>query len=90
MWYEYIILNHEGTEFEKNSNIFRLYLRFLLSLNLPFCLGINFLAVFLTEIGRKYDMVDEFDAKSKENGVQMFDYFIHKLLKIIYMILAPL
>ncbi|CAI9271744.1 unnamed protein product [Lactuca saligna] len=47
------------------------------------------LAHFLTEIGRKYTTVDEFEAKLKGNGVEMLDCFIHNLLKIIHIILAP-
>ncbi|XP_023756999.1 probable pre-mRNA-splicing factor ATP-dependent RNA helicase DEAH5 [Lactuca sativa] len=51
--------------------------------------GDKVLAEFITEIGRKCETVDEFDAKLKENGAEMPDYFVHTLLKIIHAILPP-
>uniref|UniRef100_A0A2N9IUA8 Uncharacterized protein n=1 Tax=Fagus sylvatica TaxID=28930 RepID=A0A2N9IUA8_FAGSY len=43
----------------------------------------------LAELGINYETVDEFDAKLKENGVGMPDYFVCTLLTIIHAILPP-
>ncbi|KAI4331175.1 hypothetical protein MLD38_029385 [Melastoma candidum] len=47
------------------------------------------LAEFITELGRNCETVDEFDAKLKENGAEMPDYFVRTLLTIIHAILPP-
>ncbi|KAL0333765.1 UNVERIFIED_CONTAM: putative pre-splicing factor ATP-dependent RNA helicase DEAH5 [Sesamum angustifolium] len=47
------------------------------------------LAEFITEVGRNCQTVDEFDAKLKENGAEMPDYFVRTLLTIIHAILPP-
>lgn len=47
------------------------------------------LAEFITELGRKSETVDEFDAKLKKNGAEMPDYFVRTLLTIIHAILPP-
>ncbi|KAJ6760204.1 hypothetical protein OIU79_025135, partial [Salix purpurea] len=51
--------------------------------------GDKILAEFITELGRSCETVDEFDAKLKENGAEMPDYFVRTLLKIIHAILPP-
>lgn len=51
--------------------------------------GDKVLAEFITEMGRKCETVDEFDAKLKENGAEMPDYFVRTLLTIIHAILPP-
>ncbi|KAL3574877.1 hypothetical protein D5086_022978 [Populus alba] len=51
--------------------------------------GDKILAEFITELGRSCDTVDEFDAKLKENGAEMPDYFVRTLLTIIHAILPP-
>lgn len=51
--------------------------------------GEKVLAEFITEIGRNCENVDEFDAKLKENGAEMPDYFVRTLLTIIHAILPP-
>ncbi|KAI3442518.1 RNA helicase [Psidium guajava] len=51
--------------------------------------GDKVLAEFITELGRKCETVDEFDAKLKENGAEMPDYFVRTLLTIIHAILPP-
>ena len=43
----------------------------------------------LAELGINYETVDEFDAKLKENGVGMPDYFVRTLWTIIHAILPP-
>ncbi|KAG0465380.1 hypothetical protein HPP92_019544 [Vanilla planifolia] len=45
------------------------------------------LAEFITELGREAESVEEFDAKLKENGAEMPDYFVRTLLTIIHAIL---
>ncbi|KAI3443623.1 hypothetical protein Pfo_000288 [Paulownia fortunei] len=40
-------------------------------------------------MGRNCESVDEFDAKLKENGAEMPDYFVRTLLTIIHAILPP-
>ncbi|KAL0315775.1 UNVERIFIED_CONTAM: putative pre-splicing factor ATP-dependent RNA helicase DEAH5 [Sesamum radiatum] len=47
------------------------------------------LAEFITEVGRNCQTVDEFDAKLKDNGAEMPDYFVRTLLTIIHAILPP-
>ncbi|XP_038890443.1 probable pre-mRNA-splicing factor ATP-dependent RNA helicase DEAH5 [Benincasa hispida] len=51
--------------------------------------GDKVLAEFITEMGRSCETVDEFDAKLKENGAEMPDYFVRSLLRIIHLILPP-
>ncbi|XP_035548984.1 probable pre-mRNA-splicing factor ATP-dependent RNA helicase DEAH5 [Juglans regia] len=51
--------------------------------------GDKVLAEFITELGRDCEIVDEFDAKLKENGAEMPDYFVRTLLTIIHAILPP-
>lgn len=51
--------------------------------------GDKVLAEFITELGRKCETEDDFDAKLKENGAEMPDYFVKTLLKIIHAILPP-
>ncbi|KAL2229101.1 UNVERIFIED_CONTAM: putative pre-mRNA-splicing factor ATP-dependent RNA helicase DEAH5 [Sesamum indicum] len=51
--------------------------------------GDKVLAEFITEMGRSCQTVDEFDAKLKENGAEMPDYFVRTLLTIIHAILPP-
>ncbi|XP_041021347.1 probable pre-mRNA-splicing factor ATP-dependent RNA helicase DEAH5 [Juglans microcarpa x Juglans regia] len=51
--------------------------------------GDKVLAEFITELGRDCETVDEFDAKLKENGAEMPDYFVRTLLTIIHAILPP-
>lgn len=51
--------------------------------------GDKVLAEFITELGRKSETVEEFDAKLKENGAEMPDYFVRTLLTIIHAILPP-
>ncbi|KAF9667430.1 hypothetical protein SADUNF_Sadunf15G0022200 [Salix dunnii] len=51
--------------------------------------GDKILAEFITELGRSCETVDEFDAKLKENGAEMPDYFVQTLLRIIHAILPP-
>ncbi|KAM7515656.1 hypothetical protein LguiA_005239 [Lonicera macranthoides] len=51
--------------------------------------GDKVLAEFITELGRNCQNVDEFDAKLKENGAEMPDYFVRTLLTIIHAILPP-
>ncbi|KZV21612.1 ATP-dependent RNA helicase [Dorcoceras hygrometricum] len=51
--------------------------------------GDKVLAEFITELGRNCETVDEFDAKLKENGAEMPDYFVMTLLTIIHAILPP-
>ncbi|XP_027369115.1 probable pre-mRNA-splicing factor ATP-dependent RNA helicase DEAH5 [Abrus precatorius] len=51
--------------------------------------GDKVLAEFITELGRTSENVEEFDAKLKENGGEMPDYFVRTLLKIIHAILPP-
>ncbi|KAH6818318.1 ATP-dependent RNA helicase [Perilla frutescens var. frutescens] len=51
--------------------------------------GDKVLAEFITEMGRNCETVDEFDAKLKENGAEMPDYFVRTLLTIIHAILPP-
>ncbi|XP_062110900.1 probable pre-mRNA-splicing factor ATP-dependent RNA helicase DEAH5 [Humulus lupulus] len=51
--------------------------------------GDKVLAEFITELGRNCETVDEFDAKLKENGAEMPDYFVRTLLTIIHAILPP-
>ncbi|GMH18081.1 hypothetical protein Nepgr_019922 [Nepenthes gracilis] len=51
--------------------------------------GDKVLAEFITEMGRNCQTVDEFDAKLKENGAEMPDYFVRTLLTIIHAILPP-
>ncbi|GMY18891.1 probable pre-mRNA-splicing factor ATP-dependent RNA helicase DEAH5 [Fagus crenata] len=43
----------------------------------------------LSKLGINYETVDEFDAKLKENGIGMPDYFVCTLLTIIHAILPP-
>ncbi|KAE8695791.1 ATP-dependent RNA helicase DHX8 [Hibiscus syriacus] len=47
------------------------------------------LAEFITEMGRNSNTVEEFDAKLKENGAELPDYFVRTLLTIIHAILPP-
>ncbi|XP_012454952.1 probable pre-mRNA-splicing factor ATP-dependent RNA helicase DEAH5 [Gossypium raimondii] len=47
------------------------------------------LAEFITDMGRHSNTVDEFDAKLKENGAELPDYFVRTLLTIIHAILPP-
>ncbi|XP_004243751.1 probable pre-mRNA-splicing factor ATP-dependent RNA helicase DEAH5 [Solanum lycopersicum] len=51
--------------------------------------GDKVLAEFITELGRNCSTVDEFDAKLKESGAEMPDYFVRTLLTIIHAILPP-
>ncbi|XP_014504690.1 probable pre-mRNA-splicing factor ATP-dependent RNA helicase DEAH5 [Vigna radiata var. radiata] len=51
--------------------------------------GDKVLAEFITELGRSSENVEEFDAKLKENGAEMPDYFVRTLLTIIHAILPP-
>ncbi|XP_059655400.1 probable pre-mRNA-splicing factor ATP-dependent RNA helicase DEAH5 [Cornus florida] len=51
--------------------------------------GDKVLAEFITDMGRTCEKVDEFDAKLKENGAEMPDYFVRTLLTIIHAILPP-
>ncbi|RYQ89283.1 hypothetical protein Ahy_B09g096006 isoform C [Arachis hypogaea] len=51
--------------------------------------GDNVLAEFITELGRSSENVEEFDAKLKENGAELPDYFVRTLLTIIHAILPP-
>ncbi|KAK6151958.1 hypothetical protein DH2020_014593 [Rehmannia glutinosa] len=51
--------------------------------------GDKVLAEFITELGRNCQTVEEFDAKLKENGAEMPDYFVRTLLTIIHAILPP-
>jgi ATP-dependent RNA helicase DHX8/PRP22 len=51
--------------------------------------GDKILAEFITDLGRNCETVDEFDAKLKENGAEMPDYFVRTLLTIIHAILPP-
>ncbi|KAI0496788.1 hypothetical protein KFK09_023112 [Dendrobium nobile] len=51
--------------------------------------GDKILAEFITELGRNAESVEEFDAKLKENGAEMPDYFVRTLLTIIHAILPP-
>ncbi|XP_057427503.1 probable pre-mRNA-splicing factor ATP-dependent RNA helicase DEAH5 [Lotus japonicus] len=51
--------------------------------------GDKVLAEFITELGRDSENVEEFDAKLKENGAEMPDYFVKTLLTIIHAILPP-
>ncbi|KAA8523258.1 hypothetical protein F0562_009681 [Nyssa sinensis] len=50
---------------------------------------VQVLAEFITDMGRNCETVDEFDAKLKENGAEMPDYFVRTLLTIIHAILPP-
>ncbi|EPS73374.1 hypothetical protein M569_01376, partial [Genlisea aurea] len=50
-------------------------------------LGEKVLAEFITEMGRNCATVEEFDAKLKENGAEMPDYFVQTLHTIIHAIL---
>ncbi|XP_071686171.1 probable pre-mRNA-splicing factor ATP-dependent RNA helicase DEAH5 [Rutidosis leptorrhynchoides] len=47
------------------------------------------LAKFIISIGQQCETIDEFDAKLKENGAEMPDYFVRTLLTIIHAILPP-
>ncbi|EYU27319.1 hypothetical protein ABFS82_10G087300 [Erythranthe guttata] len=51
--------------------------------------GNKTLAEFITDMGQNCETVDEFDAKLKENGAEMPDYFVRTLLTIIHAILPP-
>ncbi|KAB1203687.1 putative pre-mRNA-splicing factor ATP-dependent RNA helicase [Morella rubra] len=51
--------------------------------------GDKVLAEFITEMGRNCETVVEFEAKLKENGAEMPDYFVRTLLTIIHAILPP-
>lgn len=51
--------------------------------------GDKVVAEFITDLGHKCHSVDEFDAKLKENGAEMPDYFVRTLLTIIHAILPP-
>ncbi|XP_068665456.1 probable pre-mRNA-splicing factor ATP-dependent RNA helicase DEAH5 [Aristolochia californica] len=51
--------------------------------------GDKVLAEFITDLGRESETVDEFDAKLKDNGAEMPDYFVRTLLTIIHAILPP-
>nr|XP_010926652.1 probable pre-mRNA-splicing factor ATP-dependent RNA helicase DEAH5 isoform X2 [Elaeis guineensis] len=51
--------------------------------------GDKVLAEFITELGRRSETVEEFDAKLKENGAEMPDYFVRTLLTIIHAIVPP-
>ncbi|KAG1330457.1 Helicase [Cocos nucifera] len=51
--------------------------------------GDKVLAEFITELGRRSETVEEFDAKLKENGAEMPDYFVRILLTIIHAIVPP-
>jgi hypothetical protein len=51
--------------------------------------GDKVLAEFITDLGHSSDSVEEFDAKLKENGAEMPDYFVRTLLTIIHAILPP-
>ncbi|KAE9588349.1 hypothetical protein Lal_00003297 [Lupinus albus] len=51
--------------------------------------GDKVLAEFITELGRSSENVEDFDAKLKENGAEMPDYFVRTLLTIIHAILPP-
>ncbi|KAG8369525.1 hypothetical protein BUALT_Bualt14G0022600 [Buddleja alternifolia] len=56
-------------------------------------LGLGFgdkvLAEFITDMGRNCKTVVEFDAKLKENGAEMPNYFVEALLTVIHAILLP-
>lgn len=52
-------------------------------------LGDKVVAEFITELGRRCETVDEFDAELKKNGANMPDYFVRTLLTIIHAILPP-
>ncbi|KAE8728714.1 hypothetical protein F3Y22_tig00004111pilonHSYRG00123 [Hibiscus syriacus] len=47
------------------------------------------LAEFITEMGCNSNTVDEFNAKLKENGAVLPDYFVRTLLTVIHAILPP-
>ncbi|XP_073116371.1 probable pre-mRNA-splicing factor ATP-dependent RNA helicase DEAH5 [Elaeis guineensis] len=51
--------------------------------------GDKVLAEFITELGCRSETVEEFDAKLKENGAEMPDYFVRTLLTIIHAIVPP-
>ncbi|GAU26869.1 hypothetical protein TSUD_02710 [Trifolium subterraneum] len=51
--------------------------------------GDKVLAEFITDLGHSSESVEEFDAKLKENGAEMPDYFVRTLLTIIHAILPP-
>jgi len=51
--------------------------------------GDKVLAEFITELGCNSENVEEFDARLKENGAEMPDYFVRTLLTIIHAILPP-
>ncbi|KAH0453564.1 hypothetical protein IEQ34_017888 [Dendrobium chrysotoxum] len=51
--------------------------------------GDKILAEFITELGRNAESEEEFDAKLKQNGAEMPDYFVRTLLTIIHAILPP-
>ena len=51
--------------------------------------GDKVLAEFITDLGHSSNSVEEFDAKLKENGAEMPDYFVRTLLTIIHAILPP-
>ncbi|XP_008808919.1 probable pre-mRNA-splicing factor ATP-dependent RNA helicase DEAH5 isoform X1 [Phoenix dactylifera] len=51
--------------------------------------GDKVLAEFITDLGRSSETVEEFDAKLKENGAEMPDYFVRTLLTIIHAIVPP-
>ncbi|KAK2398269.1 RNA helicase [Trifolium repens] len=51
--------------------------------------GDKVLAEFITDLGHSSESVEEFDAKLKENGAELPDYFVRTLLTIIHAILPP-
>lgn len=51
--------------------------------------GDKVLAEFIIEMGRNCETVDEFDTKLKENGADMPDYLIRRLLTTIHGKLPP-
>ncbi|KAE8009455.1 hypothetical protein FH972_005892 [Carpinus fangiana] len=51
--------------------------------------GDKTLAEFIIYLGRKCKTVDEFDAKLKQDGPKMPDYFVRTFLTTIHAILSP-
>ncbi|KAB9105013.1 hypothetical protein FH972_026973 [Carpinus fangiana] len=51
--------------------------------------GDKILAEFIIDLGRNCSTVDQFDAKLKESGAEMPDYFVRTLLTVIHAILPP-
>ncbi|KAK2989661.1 hypothetical protein RJ640_021581 [Escallonia rubra] len=54
-------------------------------------LGVSDKAVaeFLVDMGKNFDTVEEFNTKLKEEGLEVPDYFVNTLIKLIHAILPP-